>query len=49
LICGEKIRVSAGSIRRFGGLGIRYVARPKDARRDAGNPGNVCGEDVGAA
>ena len=46
---GKKISSSAGSIRGFGGIGIRNLARPESARRDAGDPGHVCGEDVGAA
>ena len=46
---GKKISSSAGSIRGFGGISICNFAGPESARRDFGNPGAICGEDLGAA
>ena len=47
--CGKKISDCAGSIRRFDGIGVRNLAGPKSAGRDAGDSGDVCTKDVGAA
>ena len=46
---GKKISSSAGSVCGFGGISICNFARPESARRNPGNLGFICGEDLGAA